>query len=135
MTQLADSFMAIFGFKRVASAEGNVVTLAEQSQAQKEVTVNEALFRIESVLNAGAVSKSIATRPDNPAPGAVYIIPDNPAWPWTGKTGQIAYWRDSFWSYIIPNRGLLLWVDDEKAHYIYANDGWARVHYSGTGAV
>jgi hypothetical protein len=26
MTQLADTFMAIFGFKRVASVQGNVVT-------------------------------------------------------------------------------------------------------------
>ncbi len=131
MTQLADSFMAIFGFKRVASVLGNVVTLAERSQAQKEVTINEALFRVESVLNAGAISKSIATPPEKPVAGAVYIIPDNPAWPWTGKTGQIAYY-DKIWRYIVPNRGLLLWVDDEKAHYVYANDGWQRVHYWGT---
>lgn len=109
--------------------------MTDKSRKEFCDTVNEALFRVESVLNAGAISKSIATPPDQPVAGALYIIPDNPAWPWTGKAGQIAYWRDNRWCYIVPNRGLLLWVDDEKAHYIYANNGWQRVHYSGTGAV
>lgn len=103
-------------------------------EAQKEVTVNEALFRIESVLNAGAVTKSIATPPGKPVAGAVYIIPDNSEWPWAGRAGQIAYY-DKGWRYILPNQELLLWVEDEKAHYIYWDSGWQRVNYSGTGKV
>jgi hypothetical protein len=99
--------------------------------------VNEVLFRIDTVVFdvprrsgfksiIGAVSKNIATPPANPVAGAVYIIPDNPAWPWTGKAGQIAYF-DKIWRYIAPNRGLVLFVKDEQSHYIFTGDGWQRV--------
>jgi hypothetical protein len=90
------------------------------------IIVNEALFRIDTIINRGAESMIIATPPANPVAGAVYIIPDNPAWPWTGKAGQIAYF-DKVWRYIAPNRGLVLFVKDEQSHYIFASDGWQRV--------
>jgi beta-lactamase superfamily II metal-dependent hydrolase len=87
--------------------------------------VNEALFHIDTVVFdvprrsgfksiIGAVSKNIATPPENPA------------WPWTGKAGQIAYF-DKVWRYIAPNRGLVLFVKDEQSHYIFTGDGWQRV--------
>jgi len=101
------------------------ITLINPASAP-EVTINEALFRIESVINRSAISKNIATPPENPVAGAVYIIPDNPAWPWTGKAGQIAYF-DKIWRYIAPNRGLVLFVKDEQSHYIFTGDGWQRV--------
>ena len=39
------------------------ITLVEQSQAQKEVTVNAALVRIDALMNTGAKSRSTSTPP------------------------------------------------------------------------
>jgi hypothetical protein len=94
------------------------ITLLEQAQAQKEVTVNEALFRIDAVLNSGANDKDLSTPPANPAAGDVYIIPASATGVWAGKTGQVAYF-DQIWRFILPNPGLMLWVTDEAKHYIY----------------
>lgn len=108
------------------------ITLLEQAQAQKEVTVNEALFRIDAVLNSGANDKDLTTPPANPAAGDVYIIPASATGVWAGKTGQVAYF-DQIWRFILPNAGLMLWVIDEAKHYIYNGGVWNVVNTSGGG--
>ena len=108
------------------------ITLLEQAQAQKEVTVNEALFRIDAVLNSGANDKDLTTPPANPAAGDVYIIPASATGVWAGKTGQVAYF-DQIWRFILPNPGLMLWVTDEAKHYIYNGGVWNVVNTSGGG--
>jgi hypothetical protein len=108
------------------------ITLLEQAQAQKEVTVNEALFRIDAVLNSGANDKDLATPPANPVAGDVYIIPASATGSWAGKTGQVAYF-DQIWRFILPQPGLMLWVTDEAKHYIYNGGVWNIVNTSGGG--
>ncbi|MFN8929359.1 MAG: DUF2793 domain-containing protein [Alphaproteobacteria bacterium] len=108
------------------------ITLLEQAQAQKEVTVNEALFRIDAVLNSGANDKDLTTPPANPAAGDVYIIPASATGVWAGKTGQVTYF-DQVWRFIVPNSGLMLWVTDEAKHYIYNGGAWNVVNTSGGG--
>lgn len=108
------------------------ITLLEQAQAQKEVTVNEALFRIDAVLNSGANDKDLTSPPANPAAGDVYIIPASATGVWAGKTGQVAYF-DQIWRFILPNPGLMLWVTDEAKHYIYNGGVWNVVNTSGGG--
>jgi hypothetical protein len=43
------------------------ITLLEQSQAQKDVTANEAFARIDAVLNTGFLDHTLATPPVSPS--------------------------------------------------------------------
>ena len=99
------------------------MTLVEQSQAQKEVTVNEALTRIDALLNNGAKSRSTSTPPGSPATGDLYIIGGSPTGAWTGYSGKLAYF-DQVWRFIIPNEGMMLWVADEDSVYIFNGSNW-----------
>jgi hypothetical protein len=110
------------------------ITLLEQAQAQKEVTVNEALFRIDAVLNSGANDKDLATPPVSPVAGDVYIIPASATGAWAGKTGQVAYF-DQIWRFIVPNAGLMLWVIDEAKHYVYNAGVWNVLATGGGGGM
>ena len=49
-------------------------------QAQKHVTVNESLRRLDAVVQLSVVSASTAAQPTSPADGSVYIVP-------AGKSG------------------------------------------------
>ena len=49
-------------------------------QAQKHVTVNEAIRRLDAILQLSAVSATLASQPASPADGAVYVLP-------AGKSG------------------------------------------------
>jgi hypothetical protein len=99
------------------------ITLVEQSQSQKEVTVNHALTRIDAVLNAGAKSRTTNTPPGSPASGDLYIVGASPTGDWTGQAGKLVYY-DQIWRFITPNEGISLWVNDEDKIYSYDGATW-----------
>ncbi|MBN8531516.1 MAG: DUF2793 domain-containing protein, partial [Alphaproteobacteria bacterium] len=110
------------------------LTLVDQSQAQKEVTVNAALSRIDAILNTGAKDKDLTTPPGSPAEGDVYIVDASAAGAWSGKDGQVAYYN-SGWKFIVPKEGLTLWVSDEDAFYVYDGASWQLQSSGGGGGL
>ena len=100
------------------------LTLVEQAQAQKEVTVNQALTRIDALLNTSALSKSLSAPPVSPAAGNVYIVAASPTGDWAGQVGKIAYY-DQVWRFITPQEGMCLWVASEDTFYVYNGSSWA----------
>lgn len=99
------------------------ITLVEQSQAQKEVTVNEAFARIDAVMNNGAISRVTATPPGSPADGDLYIVGPSPTGDWSGHADALTYF-DQIWRFITPLEGMTLWVNDEDTLYIYSGSVW-----------
>lgn len=106
--------------------------LLEQSQAQKEVTLNEALMRVDALLGQGAIDKDLATPPGSPASGDVYIVAASPTGAWSGKAGQIAYY-DQGWRFIVPKEGMMRWVRDEDVLYVHNGSNWASFAGGGGG--
>ncbi len=107
----------------MANTNHLILTLVEQSQAQKEVTVNAALSKIDAILNTGAKSRSIATPPGSPAAGDVYIVASSPTGAWSGQGGNITYY-DQTWKFIAPREGMTLWINDEDVLYVYDGANW-----------
>lgn len=99
------------------------LTLVEQAQAQKEVTVNMALMRVDALLNTGAIDKDLATPPASPVEGDVYIVASGALGVWAGHEGKVAYF-EQVWRFITPNEGLMLWVRDEEQFYLFSNSAW-----------
>ncbi len=102
-----------------------------QSQAQKEVTINEAISILDAMQNCGVVDKDLATPPGSPATGSVYIIAASPTGAWSGKAGQVAYYN-SGWKFIVPKEGMKFWVNDEDSIYCYDGTNWVA-YSSGSG--
>jgi Protein of unknown function (DUF2793) len=99
------------------------LTLVEQAQAQKEVTVNEALQRIDAVLNNGALQVGLNTPPVTPLNGDVYIVGTSATGAWTGQNKAIAYY-DQIWRFISPKAGSTLWVQNLASFYVYNGTDW-----------
>ncbi|PIR33972.1 MAG: hypothetical protein COV36_01775 [Alphaproteobacteria bacterium CG11_big_fil_rev_8_21_14_0_20_44_7] len=99
------------------------VTLLEQSQAQKEVTINEAIYVLEALQNRGVVDKDLATPPVSPSAGDAYIVAASATDDWAGHEDEIAYYNQS-WQFIVPNEGLALWMNDEDKLYVYDGASW-----------
>lgn len=108
------------------------LTLLESAQAQKEVTINEALARIDAVLNVGVIDRHLATPPGSPNEGDVYIVASGAMGAWSGKDAQVAYF-DQVWRFIEPNEGLTLWVADEDAHFVFNGSAWVMSGGGGGG--
>ena len=107
------------------------ITLLEQSQAQKEITINEAFARIDAVLNSGVIDRDLATPPGSPASGDVYIVAGSPTGAWSGQAGKIAYY-DQLWRFVTPREGMMLWVNDEDLRVAYNGSNWQVVDSGST---
>ena len=64
-------------------------TLA-QGQAQKEIAHNEALLRLDALVQTSVESRALATPPGSPANGDRWIVPSGATGVWAGHTAQIA---------------------------------------------
>jgi hypothetical protein len=81
------------------------ITLVEQSQSQKEVTVNAALAILDAMLNTGIIDKDLTTPPVSPVSGSLYIVASGATGAWAGKDNQIA-WFNQTWRFIVASEGL-----------------------------
>jgi hypothetical protein len=108
------------------------IPLLEQGQAQKEVTINEAIGTFDAILKGSVLDKDLATPPGSPAQGDAYIVAASPTGAWASKAKAIAYY-DQVWRFIAPQSGLRLWVRDEQCYYQYSGAAWTTSNPTITG--
>lgn len=98
--------------------------LLDAAQAQKHVTVNEALVRAD-VLAAGRVeSRSLSSPPATPVDGTAYIVGQGATGDWAGEENAIALFLNGGWAFLPPWTGAKFWVQDDSADAIFADGGW-----------
>ncbi len=105
--------------------------LVEASQAQKHVTVNEALARVDALTQLTLASRSLTVAPGAPGEGGAYAVPEGAGGAWSGQDGQVALWLNGGWAFLAPQTGWRAWVADEGAPAVFDGVDWL----SGTGAV
>lgn len=99
------------------------------AQAQKHVTVNESLLRLDALVQLSARSATTSTQPASPSDGDIYLLPagkSGAAWS-AMADGVIAYYRDGAWEALTPNTGWRCYVEDEAALYTRNASAWRRV--------
>lgn len=96
------------------------------SQAQKEVTHNEALLILDALTQLSVISKVITTPPLGALNGDRYIVPTGATGDWAGHEEEIAYALDGGWRFITPKNGFKAYVEDENDDYLY-DMGWIRI--------
>jgi hypothetical protein len=95
-------------------------------QAQKHITVNEALGRLDGLVQLAVQSRTITTQPASPANGAMHILPSGA----TGASwldmaaGLLARHIDGVWEALTPKAGWLAWIIDEGLALIHDGDNW-----------
>lgn len=104
------------------------------SQAQKEVTHNDALRVLDGLVQLAVVTKGLSAPPGSPANGACYIVGASPTGAWAGKAAQIAQYYASTWYFHVPREGWRAWVTDEAAIYVYTTGSWTIYSAGGGGA-
>lgn len=79
--------------------------LVQAAQAQKHVTVNEALARLDGLVPL-VISGRDATEPPTMAEdGAVHAVPEGAGGAWAGQAGRLAIWLNGGWAFVTPGRG------------------------------
>jgi hypothetical protein len=95
-------------------------------QAQKHVTVNETLRKLDALVQLTVVSATTAAEPASPSDGAVWILPPGKSGAhWSAYANHaLAYYRDGAWVELAPREGWLAFVKDASHLLVYRSDAW-----------
>jgi hypothetical protein len=94
------------------------------AQAQKHVTHNEALRRLDVLVNTAILDRDLAAPPASPANGDCYIVASGATGAWAGHAAAIAAWQDGAWAFYPPAAGFVVWVADESALLVWSGTAW-----------
>lgn len=91
----------------------------EAAQAQKHVTHNEALQRLDAVIQLSVADRDLATPPTDAADGGRWLVAAGATGVWSGTAGRIAARIDGAWVFLAPRTGWRCWVEDESRLLVY----------------
>ncbi|WP_071674876.1 DUF2793 domain-containing protein [Nioella nitratireducens] len=98
--------------------------LLAASQAQKHVTVNEALARLDGVVQMRLRSRSLTTPPDTVIEGECFGVPSGAVNGWDGHAGEIAQYVNGGWAFFAPQRGWRAFVADTGTQDLFDGAAW-----------
>ncbi len=89
----------------MADTPNLVLPYLAANQSQKHVTVNDALRRLDALIQIVVQSAALSTPPATPAEGQRWIVASAPTGAWAGQAGKIAAWQDGAWAFYAPLDG------------------------------
>jgi hypothetical protein len=93
------------------------------AQAQKHVTHNEALERLDALVQLSAEGRA-ETPPSSPVEGQCWLIDADATAAFEGHGDQIARFRDGTWQFLVPRDGWRLWMEDETLLLVRHGGAW-----------
>ena len=95
------------------------------AQAQKHVTVNEALRLLDGLVQLAVLDRHLTAPPASPADGDRYIVASGATGAWAGWDLNVAYWVDGAWMRLVPRPGWQAWVVDEASFLAWDGSAWS----------
>jgi hypothetical protein len=96
----------------------------DAAQAQKHVTMNEALARLDMAAAARVETMALASVPASPGEGDAHIVPAAATGDWAGQDGTVAVFLNGGWALITPWAGWRLWVNADPGFAIFDGADW-----------
>ena len=98
--------------------------LVAPAQAQKHVTINEALARLDAAAQLRVLSSALLVPPATAADGESYLVPAGATDEWAGSAGRIAVWSNGGWLFLAPMAGWRVWDESLATHRTYDGSAW-----------
>ncbi|MDS7597844.1 DUF2793 domain-containing protein [Agrobacterium tumefaciens] len=102
------------------------------SQAQKHVTHNEALQRLDAVVQL-VIADVPATPPSSPEEGDCFLIAENATGDWSGNAGKLAFRQDGAWLIMQPKPGWTAWFAEAGRYRVLQDGSWQDMPLPATG--
>ena len=96
----------------------------EAAQAQKHVTVNDALTRLDALVHLSVESATETSPPGSPADGDRWIVGPGATDAWAGEDGKVAAWIDGAWVFLEPQSGWQAWVASTRTWLVFDGTDW-----------
>lgn len=100
--------------------------LVQAAQAQKHVTVNEALGILDAAAQLTIESTNVTVPPTMALDGSVYHVPPGATGAWAGEVGRLAIYSNGGWVFTSPQAGWRAWVKDEHVTALFDGVLWQQ---------
>ncbi|MFN4202537.1 MAG: DUF2793 domain-containing protein [Tabrizicola sp.] len=97
------------------------------AQAQKHVTHNEALVKLDLVVQLAVINRTLTTPPALPAIGDRHIVATGATGPWVGQAGRIALFTEAGWQFTQPLPGWQAYVMAESQMAYFNGLTWVAL--------
>ncbi|MES2539145.1 MAG: DUF2793 domain-containing protein [Pseudomonadota bacterium] len=97
------------------------------AQAQKHVTHNEALVKLDLIVQLAVINRTLTTAPPLPTIGDRHIVAAGATGPWAGQSGRIAHFTEAGWQFTQPLAGWQAYVMAESQMAFYNGLTWIAV--------
>lgn len=98
--------------------------LLSAGQADKELTHNEALARIDLLLHPVVQAIGLTVPPASPGIGQCWVVGAAPTGSWAGHAGQLAGWTEGGWRFVSPRDPMVVWDVSQAIPIGYAGGLW-----------
>lgn len=97
------------------------------AQAQKHVTHNEALKRLDGVVQLAVEASAATAPPGSPAEGDRYLLGTGATGVWAGHDGELAVYADASWWFATPQIGWLAYDRAGEQLLVLKASGWTAL--------
>lgn len=98
----------------------------QAAQAQKHVTVNEALLRLDALVHLAVKDETVTAPPPGPVEGDRWIVATPASGDWSGHEGQVACWMDGAWLFIAARAGWTAFLEATGEQRLHDGTRWRR---------
>lgn len=102
-------------------------------QALKHITHNDALNRLDALVQPVVESTIVAAPPVSPLPGEAWIVPSGASGAWAGHADEIAAFQDGAWTFHDPAKGWQVFDRAGDRLLIFSGTAWVPVAATGSG--
>lgn len=94
------------------------------AQAQKHVTHNEAIRKLDALVQLTVLDRDLTEPPVSPSNGDRYIVAAGGSDAWADHDLEIAAFQDGAWAFYPPAEGWIAWLADESALVAWSGAAW-----------
>ena len=101
--------------------------LLAAAQAQKHVTHNEAVQRLDGIVQLAVKDRDLTSPPGTPSDGDRYIPASGASGDWQDWDLNIAWYVDGVWTKLVPRGGWIAFVEDEGLVIVHDGSKWVML--------
>lgn len=102
-----------------------ILPLLYSGQAQKEIFVNEAILRIDSLLHCGIQGEAEGP-PTGAEEGQIWLVAAAATGEWLAHDGELACWIQGQWGFVSPQEGMRVFDLSAGCEMLFVSAEWKK---------
>ncbi len=104
-----------------------ILPLMSAAQSQKHITHNDAIIKLDQIVQLSVISSALASPPVSPTEGDRYIIGSSATGAWAGKDLNVAYYVNGLWTFLIPRIGWQAYDETVNTMLVWTGSAWQNL--------